>query len=73
MNDLELAAYLDRGLSPEDRERVEEHLSSCEDCRAHISESSRLLRRKARPRFIITASAVAAALLFVVAVPAMWR
>jgi|GEM_PF-1157219 len=39
----ELAAYIDRTLPKEDRQRIAEHLSSCPDCYEVFSETVRLL------------------------------
>lgn len=61
MTDLELAAYLDRGLSKADRSRVEEHLANCAECRRHLVESRNVLDKARRPRRIMTVSATLAA------------
>lgn len=65
----EVAAYLDRALSPSDRSRVEEHLADCDVCRAEVIEVARLLRTQPRRRGwyvpIGVAAAAAAALLLV--------
>lgn len=70
MTDLELAAYLDRGLSQSDRDRIETHLASCGECRAHVVASQKTLdeqKRLPRSRAMWGALA-AAALLFVLLV-----
>jgi Putative zinc-finger len=65
----EVAAYLDRALSPSDRSRVEEHLADCDVCRAEVIEVARLLRTQRRRRGwyvpIGVAAAAAAVLLLV--------
>jgi Putative zinc-finger len=65
----EVAAYLDRALSPSDRSRVEEHLADCDVCRAEVIEVARLLRTHPRRRGwyvpIGVAAAAAAVLLLV--------
>jgi hypothetical protein len=72
MNDLELAAYLDRRLAGRDQERIESHLAGCAECRNELLETKQLLRRSRRPRTIAIGSflAAAAALILVVR-PAM--
>ena len=62
MNELEMAAYVDRRLDPAGRERVEGHLAECASCRHEALEVRGLLRRAARPRrLLIGASLLAAA------------
>lgn len=62
MNEFEMAAYVDRRLAAADRERVENHLAGCADCRREALEVRGLLRHAARPRrFFIAASLLAAA------------
>jgi hypothetical protein len=65
----EVAAYLDRALSPSDRSRVEEHLADCDVCRAEVIEVARLLRTRPHRRSwyvpIGVAAAAAAVLLLV--------
>ena len=61
MNDLELAAYLDRRLAERDRERVESHLAGCSDCRDELLQTRQLLRTNRRPRRLLIGSIVAAA------------
>jgi hypothetical protein len=71
MDDLELAAYLDRGLSAADRARVENHLAVCAECRDHVTSAKHLLDQSDRPRRVLklglsaalAAAAVAAFLL----------
>jgi hypothetical protein len=65
----EVAAYLDRVLSPPNRSRVEAHLADCDVCRADVIEVVRLLRRRPRRRGwyvpVGVAAAAAAVLLLV--------
>lgn len=72
MTDLELAAYLDRGLSPADRTRVESHLATCAECREQVAASKILVERAKRPRRLtvgISALAAAAAAAFLLVNP----
>jgi hypothetical protein len=72
MNELQIAAYLDRGLSSADRDKVEDHLADCADCRAEVLETQQLVKRVRRPRrtFIgVTIIAAAAVTLFMVKTP----
>lgn len=73
MSDLELAAYLDRGLAIPERDRVEDHLTTCAECRKHVVEAQRLIERARRPRrFILSGTLVAAAAAFLLlAVPTL--
>ncbi len=57
----EVAAYLDRALSPSDRSRIEEHLADCDACRAEVIEVARLLRTQPRRRDWYVPLGVAAA------------
>ncbi len=68
MNDLELAAYLDRRLTGGEQERVESHLAGCAECRNELLETRQLLRQNRRPRRIMIGGllAAAAALILVV-------
>jgi anti-sigma factor RsiW len=69
VNDLEIAAYIDRGLSPADRERVEAHFAECDECRSAIVEGSAHVARQRRRRTLTLAvltSAAAASVLFLV-------
>jgi hypothetical protein len=70
----EVAAYLDRALSPSDQSRVEEHLADCDVCRTEVIEVARLLRTQPRRRSwyvpIGVAAAAAAVLLLVWPQPA---
>jgi len=65
----EVAAYLDRALSPSDRSRIDVHLADCDACRAEVIEVARLLRTQPRRRswyVPIGAAAAAAAVLLLV-------
>lgn len=61
MNELEIAAYLDRRLTSVERERVESHLADCAECREEMIESHKLLRRARRPRVLFLIGVAAAA------------
>lgn len=52
VHDLELAAFVDGGLDPVSRRRVEAHLLACEVCRAVVAEAGAFVEpaRAARPR-----------------------
>lgn len=67
----EVAAYLDRALSPSDRSRVEEHLADCDVCRAEVIEVVRLLRMRPRRRgwYVPVGVAAAAALVLLLVWP----
>jgi len=57
-----VASYLDGGLPPEHRARVEAHASECAVCRWELIEVARLLHsRRRRPAWYAGAAAVAAA------------
>ena len=71
VTDTEVAAYLDRTLTPSERDRVEDHLAGCPDCRQQLLETKELLERVRRPRNLLIGGALAAAavVLFLVARP----
>jgi hypothetical protein len=76
LTDLELAAYLDRGLSTTDKTVVEDHLATCVDCRRHLVESRSFLDKAGRPRRIIAVSATLAAAVaafLVINTNGLWR
>jgi hypothetical protein len=75
VTDLEIAAYLDRGLSIVERDRMEDHLGECPECRRHVLDADELVRRVRRPRRLIIGGAVvaAAAALILVAMPSLRR
>jgi hypothetical protein len=66
MTDLELAAYVDRGLSTSDRTRVESHLAVCAECREQVAGTTTLVELANRPRRMtvgISAALAAAAVI----------
>lgn len=69
MNEMEIAAYLDGGLSLSAREQMEAHLAVCPLCRRDVSESRTLLRRLRRPRRIFVGMGLAAAAVLVITLP----
>ena len=46
-----IAGYLDGELSPEQRERLEAHLSGCEDCKRELAEFTALKEKLAMIKF----------------------
>jgi Putative zinc-finger len=75
MNDLQIAAYIDRGLSGTERDQIEAHLAECAECRRHVLDTDELIRRVRRPKRLVIGSALvaAAAALIIVAVPSLRR
>ena len=72
MNDLDIAAYIDRGLRPERRAQVEEHLADCGECRENLVKAEELVGKSRRPQLIGRYVALlAAAAVIVVAVPSI--
>lgn len=73
MNDLQIAAFLDRGLSDAEHDQVEGHLAECAECRRQVLETDALVQRVRRPRRLIAGTAViaAAASLILVALPSI--
>jgi anti-sigma factor RsiW len=71
LSDVEIAAYLDRTLSATDRDRVEDHLAECPDCRRQMLETKELLEKMRRPKKVFVGGAAAAAvvLIFLIARP----
>lgn len=73
MNELEIASFLDRGLSNTERQRVEDHLFDCSECRDNVAETQALVEKLRRPKRFASfvgiggLVAVAAVALFVVA------
>jgi hypothetical protein len=61
LTDSEMARYLDRRVSLEERDRIEDHLASCAECREHALGTQQLLRRGRRPRIVATGGVLAAA------------
>lgn len=67
VSDSEMALYLDRRLSAEQRDRVEDHLAHCAECREHALAAQNILRGvRRRPRLLAVAGALAAAAVVVV-------
>lgn len=52
MTELEIASYLDRGLSNSSRDRIEDHLAECTECRTNVSEAQKLIATIGRPRHL---------------------
>jgi len=77
VNDLQVAAYLDRGLSAAERDQIEAHLAECAECRRHVLDTDELMQRVRRPKRLVIGSTVvaaaAAAALIIVAVPSFRR
>ena len=72
MNDLDIAAYIDRGLKPQRRAEVEEHLADCGECRENVVKAGELVAKSRRPSLIIRSVALlAAAAVMIVAVPSI--
>jgi hypothetical protein len=68
ITDVEIAAYLDRTLTPSERDRVEDHLADCPDCRQHLLETKELLEQVRRPRKMLIGGALAAAVVLVLVI-----
>lgn len=75
MNDLQIAAYLDRGVSGTERDQIEAHLAECAECRRHVLDTDELMQRVRRPKRLVIGSALvaAAAALIIVAMPSLRR
>jgi hypothetical protein len=74
MNAMEIAAYLDHRADAATTQRFEAHLAECDFCRQDLLEAGRVLRRARRPgRVLVLAALAAAAVLVVVAIPAVGR
>ena len=65
LTEMEVAAFVDRGLQPDGRARVARHLVGCDACRSEVVAITRLTRARHRPRWLplIPLAAAAAALL----------
>lgn len=61
LSDSEMALYLDRRLPIEERDRIEDHLALCAECRGHALAAHQVLRRSRRPRLVAAGSVLAAA------------
>ena len=69
VNELRLAAYLDRRLGAAERDAVENHLAACADCRNDVVEGAAIMARSRRRRQLFAAGgllAVAASLVLIV-------
>src|SRR5712664_3141328 len=67
LNEMEVAAFIDRGLDPDGRARVARHLVGCDACRSEVVAISRFTRARNRPGWlplIPLAAAAAAPLLY---------
>ena len=73
LTDLEIAAYLDRGLEPKVRDRIEAHLATCDECRDSLVKSEALIAANRMPRRLMVSSSLiaVAAVLAIVAIPAI--
>ena len=72
-SDMDIAAYMDRRLSGEARDRIESHLAECAECREVATRSRDVLHRRSRSRQLIVTGgmlAAAAAVIMVVVQPA---
>jgi len=70
LTDSELALYLDRRLSPKERDRIEDHLAGCAECRGHALAAQQVLGRTRRSRLAAAgggALAAAAVILILIA------
>jgi len=66
----DVAAYVDQQLSGVERNRVEQHLADCRECRSEIVAVSRVVRGLRRPwRWAVLAPLAAAALVVVMLAP----
>lgn len=69
----QVAAYLDRALSPADRVAVEAHLAECDACRAEVVALAGVLRTAPRRRaWTVPASLAAAAAVALLLVPGLY-
>jgi len=64
----DVAAYIDRAATPDERARIESHLATCAECRAEVSDAARITAtlprsRGARRSLIVSAAGIAAMLL----------
>jgi anti-sigma factor RsiW len=50
-----VTAYLEDGLSPEDRERFERHLASCIGCRNYLEQMRRTIETTGRVQLVLPA------------------
>lgn len=69
MDELQIAAYLDRRLPAGERELAEAHLASCSDCREELIQAHRVLSTVRRRRGLkVAVSVLASAALVVIVV-----
>ena len=61
LTDSEMALYLDRRLSLEERDRIENHLGNCAECRSHVLAARQALRSARRSRVATVGGVLAAA------------
>lgn len=73
VTDLEIAAYLDRGLTSRERERIENHIAFCDECRGAVVAGRDLARRRTSRSRAWQLAAVAAAAALVVTVGSLDR
>jgi len=75
MTDLEIAAYVDRGLDGRKRDEIEDHLVRCAECRESVIRTQDIVDRTRRSRRLLRTAAVvlAAAAIALVAVPSLRR
>lgn len=73
MTDLEIAAYLDRGLQREKLDQFEEHLSQCAECRDNLIRTQEVVGRSRRSSRFMRSGAIilAAATVALVAIPSL--
>ena len=72
----EVAGYVDRSMSADERARIESHLSVCADCRDEVSDAARIITTLPKPqlrRNALIAVGGIAALLLVFLVPRSGR
>jgi hypothetical protein len=65
----QVAAFVDKGLTPDERAQVEAHLAQCDPCRSEVVEVARLLHARARRRWLLLLPVAAAAGLLLVMHP----
>lgn len=72
VTELDIASYLDRALSGPDKDRFEDHLVECAECRKKVTAAQELVHGLRRPRgapIVLGLIAIAAVSLFVVRLP----
>jgi hypothetical protein len=75
MNDIDVAAYIDRGLKPHRLSEIEEHLAYCEDCRENLVKAQEIVSRSRRTPIYVRSAVIlaAAAAVALVAIPTLRR